>query len=148
MSRKPEYSASAEGLQAISQIILGEPASKANSRKVVRIGGMSRLIKSKKALSYSDMFKQQCTPLGTLMAGDLRVIMRIYYASRRPDLDESLILDLMQGLIYENDRQVKEKHIYWALDPNMPRTEIIVECIPEIAPKKKPRTKRGKEATA
>lgn len=148
MSRKPEYSASAEGLQAISQIIFGEPASKANSRRVVRFGSMSRLIKSQKALTYSEMFKQQCTPLAALMTGDLRVTMTIFYASRRPDLDESLILDLMQGCIYENDRQVKEKHIYWGLDPEKPRTEIIVECINEIAPKKKPRTKRGEEGEA
>jgi Holliday junction resolvase RusA-like endonuclease len=150
MIRNPDDSASENGLQAISQIIFGEPASKANSRKVVRIGGMSRLIKSSKALKYSEIFKRQCSPLGQLMTGDLRVIMRIYYASRRPDLDESLILDLMQGLIYENDRQVKEKHIYWGLDPEKPRTEIIVECIPPVSPKEKPRTGRGKkrEATA
>lgn len=144
MSGKPEYSASAEGLQAISQIIFGEPASKANSRRVVHFGGMSRLIKSKKALSYSDVFKQQCKPLATLMTGDLRVTLRIYYASRRPDLDESLILDLMQGLIYENDRQVKERHCYWGLDPENPRSEIIVEKIPEIAPKKSPTKKARK----
>ena len=149
MNLKPDDSAIEEGLQAISQIIFGEPASKANSRKVVRIAGMSRLIKSSKALKYSEAFKRQCRPLATLMAGDLRVIMKIYYASRRPDLDESLILDLMQGLIYTNDRQVKEKHIYWGLDPEKPRTEIIVECIPTVD-EKKPRTGRGKkrEATA
>lgn len=138
-------SASKDGLQAIAQIIFGEPASKANSRKVVRIGNTSRLIKSAKALSYSEMFKQQCRPLGLLMAGDLRVTMWIYYASRRPDLDESLILDLMQGFIYENDRQVKEKHIYWGLDPENPRTEILVETIDAVAPEKKPRTRRGKQ---
>jgi Holliday junction resolvase RusA-like endonuclease len=132
-------------LQSLSQIIFGEPASKANSRRVVRFGGMSRLIKSKKALSYSDVFKQQCGKLPTLMTGDLRVTLHIFYASRRPDLDESLILDLMQGLIYENDRQVKERHCYWGLDPDNPRSEIIIEKIPEIAPKKSPtkRTKRG-----
>jgi len=132
-------------LQVLSQIIFGEPASKANSRRVVHYGGMSRLIKSKKALSYSDVFKQQCGKLPTLMTGDLRVTLYIFYASRRPDLDESLILDLMQGLIYENDRQVKERHCYWGLDPDNPRAEIIVEKIPEIAPKKSPtkRTKRG-----
>jgi len=132
-------------LQALSQIIFGEPASKANSRRVVHYGGMSRLIKSKKALSYSDVFKQQCKPLATLMTGDLRVTLHIFYASRRPDLDESLILDLMQGLIYENDRQVKERHCYWGLDPDNPRAEIIIEKIPDVAPKKSPtkRTKRG-----
>lgn len=134
-----------EELQVLSQIIFGEPASKANSRRVVHYGGMSRLIKSKKALTYSDVFRQQCKPLATLMTGDLRVTLHIFYASRRPDLDESLILDLMQGLIYENDRQVKERHCYWGLDPENPRSEIIVEKIPEIAPKKSPtkRTKRG-----
>jgi hypothetical protein len=131
-------------LQALSQIIFGEPASKANSRRVVHYGGMSRLIKSKKALSYSDVFKQQCKPLATLMTGDLRVTLHIFYASRRPDLDESLILDLMQGLIYENDRQVKERHCYWGLDPDNPRAEIIIEKIPEIAPKKSPSKKTRK----
>ena len=149
MSASDDHSASTEGLQAISQIIFGEPASKANSRKIVRFGNVSRLIKSSKALSYAEMFKQQCTPLAVLMKGDLRVTMWIHYASRRPDLDESLILDLLQGLIYENDRQVKEKHIYWGLDPERPRTEIIVECIPSVVPEKKPRTGRGKRrATA
>jgi len=126
-------------LQSLSQIIFGEPASKANSRRVVHYGGMSRLIKSAKALSYSDVFRQQCKPLATLMKGDLRVTLHIFYASRRPDLDESLILDLMQGLIYENDRQVKERHCYWGLDPENPRSEIIIEKIADIAPKKKPR---------
>jgi Holliday junction resolvase RusA-like endonuclease len=132
-------------LQALSQIIFGEPASKANSRRVVRYGGISRLIKSAKALSYSDVFRQQCKPLATLMTGDLRVTLYIYYASRRPDLDESLILDLMQGLIYENDRQVKERHCYWGLDPDNPRAEIIIEKIPDVAPKKSPskRTRKG-----
>jgi Holliday junction resolvase RusA-like endonuclease len=129
----------AQELQSLSQIIFGEPASKANSRRVVRIGGMSRLIKSNKALTYSDVFRQQCGKLPALMTGDLRITLHIFYASRRPDLDESLILDLMQGLIYENDRQVKERHCYWGLDPENPRSEIIIEKIPEVAPKKKPR---------
>ena len=144
MTVNPDDITSNQCLQSLSQIILGEPASKANSRRLVRYGGMSRLIKSNKALTYTELFKQQCRPLAQLMVGDLRVTMKIYYASRRPDLDESLILDLMQGLIYENDRQVKEKHIYWALDKDCPRTEIIVDCIADVEPQKKPRTKRGK----
>lgn len=128
-------SAISEELQVIAINILGEPASKANSRRVVRIGGMSRLIKSAKALSYSDMFKQQCPVLPVLMTGDLVVTMHIYYASRRPDLDESLILDLLQGCVYLNDRQVKERHTYWHLDKLNPRSEILIE--------KKPREGRG-----
>jgi hypothetical protein len=135
-------------LQSLSLIIFGEPASKANSRRVVKFGNMSRLIKSQKALNYSDAFKHQCKPLAKLMTGDLRVTMVIYYASRRPDLDESLILDLMQGLVYENDRQVKERHTYWRLDADRPRAEIIVDVIPDVEPKKKPRLKAGAKRNA
>lgn len=129
------------GMQALVQIIYGEPASKANSRRVVRIGSMSRLIKSAKALTYSEMFKAQARPIDPLITQDVRVTMHIFYASRRPDLDESLILDLLQGVVYVNDRQVKEKHIYWGLDKENPRTEIIVDVLPT---KEKPRTRRGK----
>jgi Holliday junction resolvase RusA-like endonuclease len=69
-------------------------------------------------------------PLAILMEGDLCVTMHIYYASRRPDLDDSLILDLMQGLVYKNDRQVKERHLYWHLDKENPHTEILIEKMP------------------
>lgn len=115
--------------QALAFTILGEPASKANSRKMVTIGGSSRLIKSAKALSYASAFKLQAkvSKLHTLIEGDVCVYITIWYASRRPDLDESLILDLLQDVAYKNDRQVKEKHIYWALDPLNPRCEIRVE---------------------
>jgi len=115
------------GLQALVQTtIYGEPASKANSRRLVRLGGISRMIKSQKALSYSDSFRGQVKPLEVLLEGDLVVVMKIYYATRRPDLDESLVLDLMQGVFYQNDRQVKEKHIYWGLDKECPRVEIVL----------------------
>jgi hypothetical protein len=35
----------------------------------------------------------------------------------------------MQGLVYENDRQVKAKHIYHGLDKDNPRAEIKVEVL-------------------
>jgi Holliday junction resolvase RusA-like endonuclease len=147
MLSEPNDSDCTAKIQVLSKIIFGEPASKANSRRLVHFGGVSRLIKSKKALSYKDFFLQQWEPITPLMTGDLAITMHIYYASRRPDLDESLILDLMQGVVYENDRQVKERHTYWHLDPESPRTEIEVSCIPDVAPKKKPRkglAERGK----
>ena len=107
--------------------IIGEPASKANSRRLVKIKNRPAFIKSSKALAYEKMFKAQCPNLEDVMLeGDLWVDIKIYYATRRPDLDESVILDCMQGLIYANDRQVKEKHIYWGLDRENPRSEIVV----------------------
>jgi Holliday junction resolvase RusA-like endonuclease len=124
---KPNDSTIFSGGQAI--VVYGEPASKANSRRVVRFGGQSRLIKSQKALDYSEAFRLQVKPVVPLLEGDVRVFIRIWYASRRPDLDESLILDLMQGVFYINDRQVKEKHIFWGLDKESPRAEIVVELL-------------------
>ena len=115
--------------QALVQIIFGEPASKANSRRAVKIGGVSRLIKSKKALDYSAMFKEQARPIDPLIESDVSVSINIFYASRRPDLDESLILDLLQGVLYMKDRQDKEKHMYWGLDKANPRAEITVTVL-------------------
>ncbi|MBT5558706.1 MAG: RusA family crossover junction endodeoxyribonuclease [Proteobacteria bacterium] len=105
---------------------LGEPASKANSRKMVTIRGRPALIKSQKARDYVKQFELQCPQLEVPTTEDVQVEMMIYYASRRPDLDESLILDCMQCRIYKNDRQVKQKFIYWGLDRENPRTIIRV----------------------
>lgn len=93
----------------------------------MRIGNTSRLIKSVKALNYADVFTQQVQPIDPLWDGDLCLTIHIWYASRRPDLDESLILDLLQGLVYVNDRQVKERHTFWHLDKDNPRTEITIQ---------------------
>jgi Holliday junction resolvase RusA-like endonuclease len=106
--------------------ILGEPASKSNQRRFVNIGGRPRFIKSKKALSYADHFNSQVPVLDQMIEGDLFMGIKIYYASRRPDLDESLILDLLQGRIYTNDRQVKCRFSMWGLDRDNPRADIFV----------------------
>ena len=110
-------------------IILGEPASKSNSRRLVTIRGRPAFIKSKKAIEYVKSFDKQCPTLENLLEGDLEATITIHYATRRPDLDESLILDLMQGLIYRNDRQVKSKAIYHGLDKQNPRTIIRVSAL-------------------
>jgi Holliday junction resolvase RusA-like endonuclease len=106
--------------------ILGEPASKANSRKLVKFGKRPAIIKSDKARQYEKTFRQQCKVLKELFEGDVGVEMTIYYRTRRPDLDESVILDCMQGYIYGNDRQVKEKIIRHGLDKENPHADIRV----------------------
>ena len=104
----------------------GEPASKANSRKVVKFGNRTAMIKSDKARGYAKVAEAQMPEGIVPTTKDVCVEMVIHYASRRPDLDESLILDLLQGHVYENDRQVKRKIIYWQLDKEHPRTVIRV----------------------
>lgn len=107
-------------------VILGEPASVKNSRRIVSFGGKPRVIKSKKALDYAKAFALQCPQLKPLLEGDVQVEIDIWYASRRPDLCGALILDEMQGRIYANDRQVKQQLFRWHLDRENPRSRIQV----------------------
>ncbi len=114
-------------MRSVRLILHGEPASKANSRRLVTIRGQARLIKSQKALDYVAAVKRTYPPLVPLLEGDLRMTADVYYASRRPDLDVSLILDALQDIVYRNDRQVREMHLYHRLDRANPRAEITLE---------------------
>ncbi|MBB3258203.1 Holliday junction resolvase RusA-like endonuclease [Paraburkholderia bannensis] len=142
----------------ISFVILGEPASKANSRKIVKIAGKTRSVKSEKALGFEAMALPQIPPRARVqMTCPVSVTLRIFYASERPDLDESVVLDVMQDRyasekltpmqkacgvkakrvlvqrgVYVNDRQVREKHVYHAIDRNNPRTEVVVEPLSSL----------------
>ena len=113
-------------MRSISMTILGEPASKSNSRKVVLIRGKVRVIKSAKALAYAKTFAQQCKVLAPPIEGDIKLSIHIFYRTRRPDLDGSLIMDCLQGPVYVNDRQVKELHLFHHIDKENPRSEIRV----------------------
>lgn len=134
----------------IAFVILGEPASKANSREVVKFHDLVRVVKSKKAQAYEAAALRQIPPAARQrLDGPVRVTLRVWYASERPDLDESVVLDVMQDRwgrtapsnpivpsqrvllqagVYRNDRQVKEKHVYHAgIDRANPRVEVEVE---------------------
>tara|TARA_R110000823_G_scaffold216020_2_gene345596 strand:- start:400 stop:786 length:387 start_codon:yes stop_codon:yes gene_type:complete len=108
------------------QIILGEAASKANSRRLVSVGGKPRFIKSKKALEYSKGFAQQLKPPAECITHDVQVSIVMWYRTRRPDLDPALVFDLLQPLVIKNDRQIKVIHAYHGLDKETPRVWIRV----------------------
>jgi Holliday junction resolvase RusA-like endonuclease len=122
--------------------ILGEPASKANSRQIVTIGDHPSVIKSKKARDYErDALRQIPYSARQMLTGPVRVTLKIWYATERPDLDESVVLDVLQARyrgkgehrqmvqpgVYANDRQVREKHVFHGIDRANPRTEVQVE---------------------
>ena len=140
----------------IAFTILGEPASKANSREIALVGPKDKkrvlVRKGDKALDYERNALLQIPPRYRVrLTGPVRVTLRIFYASERPDLDESIVLDVLQdrfqkatkadrarfGMmatrvlvqdgVYRNDRQVREKHIFHAIDRANPRCEIEVE---------------------
>jgi Holliday junction resolvase RusA-like endonuclease len=131
-------------MSAIYFVILGEPASKANSRKIVSFGGRPASIKSDKARNFEKSAIMQIpNEAKRMLTGRLRATIRIFYASERPDLDESVVLDVMQAKfsgagkdrvcvrrgVYLNDRQVREKHVFHGVDRNNPRVEIEIDSI-------------------
>jgi Holliday junction resolvase RusA-like endonuclease len=118
----------------------------------VKFGDRTALIKSKKARSYEkDALRQIPSRCRQRLTGPIKLTAKIYYASERPDLDESVILDvlqdryhgkgeqrvLVQAGVYRNDRQVRERHVYHGIDRSNPRAEIVVEPMemqqPELA---------------
>ena len=113
-------------MKPIHLIIHGEPASKANSRKLVKFGNRIASIKSDKARGYAKDFLPQVQPISPLLTGELEMHIWIWYRTERPDLDESLILDLLQGATYQNDRQVRQRHVYHGIDKLNPRIEVFI----------------------
>jgi Holliday junction resolvase RusA-like endonuclease len=135
--------------------IRGEPASKANSREIVarkyrdaqgKVRTRPMSIKSDKARDYERTAMLQIPAHARVqLTGPVRVILRIYYASERPDLDESVILDALQSKyrtvkrngkpvreclregVFINDRQVRQKFVFHGIDRANPRAEITVE---------------------
>jgi Holliday junction resolvase RusA-like endonuclease len=157
----------------IEFVIFGEPASKANSRELamlgarnmdvvvgrnddgspklekMKVGGRIHSRKSDKALQYEENALRQIPPKARLqLTMPVAVTLRIFYGSERPDLDESIVLDVMQNRyktvehptrgkervliqagVYVNDRQVREKHVFHGTDKLRPRTEVRIESI-------------------
>lgn len=120
--------------------IHGECASKSNSRKLVTIAGRPSFIKSSKALAFEkDALIQIPATAKQMLECDVSLKATIYYSTRRPDLDESLIMDILQAKyrrghlirkgVYVNDRQIKQKHIYWGLDKVNPRVEVEITSL-------------------
>ena len=111
-------------------VIYGSPPSAKNQRQVVKFGGMTRVIKSKKALDYSKAFDSQCPQLDELITCDVSLRVDVWYQSRRPDLAcIDIIMDLLQGKVYANDRQVKASMAIWNLDKDNPRALISVKSL-------------------
>lgn len=139
-------------MSRIDFTILGELASKSNSRKAAVLPGKNgpraAFIKSAKALVFVKSAGFQIpTYAQQRLSGTVKVTGIVYYETWQPDLDETLLLDVLQDQwetvgagatkrkylsrpgVYVNDRQVVEKHFvrgFWQVG-DIPRAEIRVE---------------------
>lgn len=117
-------------MQGLRFLILGSPQSKANSRMIIRNGGLTRSIKSPQARLYEELCIDQLNsqkPATEPLSKPVGVEITIWYKTKRNDLDPSIILDCMQKAgVYENDRLVEEMILHKRWDKNNPRSEIHV----------------------
>lgn len=125
----------------------GQLASKSNKRRFAVIDGVSRSVKSRAAQAFvAGALPQIPVAARQSLAGPIRVRLVCYYASRRPDLDEQLVLDVLQDQwartprgkrllvqpgVYANDRQIVERHVYKRLDTKRPRVAVTVWTLPK-----------------
>lgn len=119
MAQRPRCQGSQAVSLSVSGAIHANLASKANSRRFIRPG---LIIKSKPAMEFVAAAEKVISTLPTLWEGPVALYADVFYKNRRPDLDVSLLMDVLQGRIYQNDRQVEEivatKH--WdKLDPRV-----------------------------
>jgi len=122
---------------SLSFTVLGDLPRKSNSRRLFRNRSTGRpiIVKSAKALNYEGSFAAQVTSVSKNIFRENDKIMlsaQIYYSSRRPDLSDELLCDLLEktGIIH-NDRALVEKHLYKGLDKDNPRVEVVLELAKE-----------------
>lgn len=110
--------------------VYGQPVSMKNGREIVRNKrtGKPISIKSKEARQYvSDFLIQIPYRYKIKIDVPVKVTIRAYYTSMRPDLDCELIYDCLQkGGVLKNDRLIEDKHSQRRVDKENPRCEITI----------------------
>lgn len=140
----------------IEFVILGEPASKANSREIVarkirdkatgELKTRPMSIKSDKAREYEyDVLRQIPPKARKRLTGPCRIAVRVWYQTERPDVDLSVLMDCLQDRyewvkdatgeqrvlvhrgVVRNDRQFRQQVFVHGVDRHNPRAHVIIE---------------------
>jgi Holliday junction resolvase RusA-like endonuclease len=101
-----------------------------NQRRIVRNRATGRpfVIKSHDALSYAQSFSMQVPHDKRIgYEGQVSVRARIWYPSRRNDLDMEYLCDLLQRCnVLKNDRQIAHKECWKGLSKENPRVHLTI----------------------
>lgn len=98
-------------------------------------GGRGRFFMAPEAVAFKErvMLAARLAMRGAKMLdGAVAVSVEFFYPSERPDIDGpvKLILDSLQGIVFENDRQVRLLWVTKESDKKNPRTKITcTRCI-------------------
>ncbi len=128
---KVDHLAESNVAQLIRGVIHGNLPGKANSRKIVKFGGILRVIKSDEARDWEERFQAavafSARNLHTIpwkKGIPLQLTAEVYYDSMRQDLEVELLKDALQRAgVIENDRYIFKVMATRRVDKNNPRVE-------------------------
>lgn len=115
---------------SVSFTVLGHCYSMKNSRILAH----GRTIEHPKCRQFRKDFELQCPPNVKLGLGSvdqpLSTSITVYYPSYRQDLDLAVVYDLLQHCgVVTNDRYIRQKQEFAAVDRQNPRVEIEVRVL-------------------
>ena len=126
-------------MKEYAMTILGDVLSKANSYKIITIGGHSSLSKTQRLKEYEKSFFLQCPCRNVNITSFFSIDIDVFYANNRKDLDGAfkILLDCLQMCnVIKNDRECVEIHARKMVDKANPRVEIKIRTIDGISPHK------------
>lgn len=110
--------------------IYGQPPSKSNSYKIIKLGTKIKLGKTNAMNVYEQNFFMQCSLRKKGICKRFKLTVDVFFSSDRPDLDNALkiILDCLQSCgAITNDRLCAEIHARKFIDKINPRIELDLE---------------------
>lgn len=116
-------------------VILGQPPSKSNSYRIIKIGGHASLGKTTALKNYESSFYKQCPLRDANISGFFKLYLDVYFQSNLPDLDNSLkvFLDCLQVCkAIKNDRYCTEILARKFIDKNNPRIEFTIKEVTDV----------------
>jgi hypothetical protein len=123
-ARPPSVSAPRRDDRLWSATVRGEPVPQTRLHDVVLTDGVARLIKSRPARLWQNHALPQLLnhrPTRPL-AVDLALDCRFWSSTSRPPIDEGLVIELLErAAIIAHGRQIREKHVFAAIDRDDPR---------------------------
>lgn len=95
-----------------------------------RKGGYAMTFLTTDARAYKETvaWSAKSTYKGEIIEGPIKVSIWYYFKDkRRRDIqNDKLTLDSMEGIVYKDDKQVAELHLYKRFKKNNPRTRIVI----------------------
>jgi hypothetical protein len=123
----PKPCATSRGDQLWSATIRGEPTPQARLHDVVLTDGVARLVKSRPARLWQNLAMPQLLnrrPARPL-ALDLVLDCRFWSSAPRPPVDEGLVIEVLErAAIIAHGTQIREKHVFAAIDRDDPRVAV------------------------